>query len=240
MSDDDVLELTDLERWVNDARALVSISQWLQDSPLCHDWQGDPQSITGVILAGHELGFGPMASLDCIRKVGRKQPKPALSAIAMRGLVQRAGHRIWPAEVSDTRVVMRGRRRGEEDQAPYESEWTLERARKLGLLVRDQWQQQPRAMLIARATAEVCRLTASDVLLGMSYAVEELHDLAPGTEPVKRVRRVRRANSPQQEPTFTADPPADPPAETSAETSTETGEPETVDDPREPEIEEAV
>jgi hypothetical protein len=31
-------------------------------------------------------------------------------------------------------------------------------------------------MLVARATSEVCRLIASDVLLGLPYSVEELDD----------------------------------------------------------------
>ena len=52
------------------------------------------------------------------------------------------------------------------------------RAKGLGLLGKDNWKRQPQAMLVARATAECCRLVASDVLLGVPYAVEELEDNA--------------------------------------------------------------
>jgi hypothetical protein len=46
----------------------------------------------------------------------------------------------------------------------------------MGLLDKDQWKKQPQAMLIARATAEVCRWVASDAVMGMPYAAEELQD----------------------------------------------------------------
>jgi hypothetical protein len=99
---------------------------------------------------------------------------PAMRANAMRGLVQSKGHRITLVESTETRAIVEGQRKGE--TVPQKSIWTIDRAKKLGLVGRPNWQKQPQAMLVARATAECCRLTASDVLLGIPYAVEELQD----------------------------------------------------------------
>lgn len=131
--------------------------------------RGKPADITAAILAGQELGLQPMATLRSIDVI---QGTPALRAHAMRGLVQSHGHTVQLVEASDTRVVMRGRRAGE--RVWQSVEWTIERAQRLGLTGKDQWKKQPKTMLTARATGEICRLIASDVLYAMPYAAEEL------------------------------------------------------------------
>jgi hypothetical protein len=52
----------------------------------------------------------------------------------------------------------------------------MDRARGLGLHTKDNWKKQQGAMLVARATAECCRLVAADAILGIPYAAEELDD----------------------------------------------------------------
>src|SRR5512138_1627347 len=69
---------------------------------------------------------------------------------------------------------MSGRRAGETDW--QQVEWTIARAQQLGLTGKDQWKKQPQTMLVARATGEICRLVASDVLYAMPYVAEELRD----------------------------------------------------------------
>lgn len=80
---------------------------------------------------------------------------------------------------------------------------------------RDNYRKQPGAMLVARGTAEVCRLIASDVLLGMPYAVEELDegsDSSPSS-PAKQKPRKRTAKRQPVEPEAPAldEPPAEEP-----------------------------
>lgn len=133
--------------------------------------RGKPGDITAAILAGQELGLQPMATLRSLDVI---QGTPALRAHAMRGLVQSRGHEVELLETTDTLCRMRGRRKGAE--AWQEITWTIEQARALGLLSRDQWKKQPATMLIARATGAICRLIASDVLHAMPYASEELGD----------------------------------------------------------------
>lgn len=126
-------------------------------------------NVTAAILTGQELGLQPMAAL---RSMDIIQGVPGLRAHAMRGLVQSKGHKLVKVSSSATKVVYRGKRKG--DREWQEVEWTIERAQKLGLTVKDQWKKQPETMLIARATGEICRLIASDVLHAAPYAAEEL------------------------------------------------------------------
>jgi hypothetical protein len=138
--------------------------------------KGKPDDITAAILAGQELGLQPMAtlrSMDVINGV------PALRAHAMRGLVQSKGHKVEVVEASPTKVVMRGKRAGESKWQTVE--WTIQRAAQLQLTGRPEWKKQPQTMLINRASGEICRLIAADVLYAMPYAAEELDPVTAAT-----------------------------------------------------------
>lgn len=167
----------------------TALVAWAQEASLAYDMatklastsfvpaslRGKPGDIAAAILAGSELGLKPMATLKSIDVI---QGSPALRAHAMRGLVQAKGHEIVLVESDDTHCVMRGRRAGSE--AWQEVVWDIPRAQRMGLMGKDQWKKQPRTMLIARATGEICRLIASDVLHGMPYVAEELGDFVHG------------------------------------------------------------
>lgn len=159
-----------LVRWAYEAREANLIAQSLaKTSFVPASLRGKPLDITAAILAGQELGLQPMATL---RSMDVIQGTPALRAHAMRGLVQSRGHTVQLLESDDAHCKMRGRRSGEQEW--QEVEWTFARAQRLGLTGKDQWKKQPQTMLVARATGEICRLIASDVLHAMPYAVEEL------------------------------------------------------------------
>ena len=66
-------------------------------------------NVTAAILAGDELGLEPMAAL---RSVAVINGTPALSALALRALLQRQGHEIWLVEATNTRAIVEGRRAG--------------------------------------------------------------------------------------------------------------------------------
>lgn len=167
---------TALMEWANAARQAGLIADSLsRTSFVPASLRGKTADITAAILAGQELGLQPMATL---RSMDVIQGTPALRAHAMRGLVQSHGHEVELVESTPQICVMRGRRKGAERW--QEVTWTVERARELGLLGKDQWKKQPQTMLIARATGEICRLVASDVLYAMPYASEELDGGFPG------------------------------------------------------------
>jgi hypothetical protein len=162
---------TELMQWVESARQAYLVAESIAKTSFAGALRGKPDEITAAILAGQELGLKPMTTLKSIDVI---QGTPALRAHAMRGLIQSHGHEIELVESSDTHCVMRGRRKGAETWQTVE--WDIPRAQRLGLLGKDQWKKQPKTMLIARATGEICRLIASDALHGMPHAAEELRD----------------------------------------------------------------
>jgi hypothetical protein len=165
-------QTSELVLWAFEARQAAQIARSLAKTsfvPL--SLRNKPEDITAAILAGQELGMKPMATLRSIDVI---QGTPALRAHAQRGLVQSHGHSIQLVESTKDVCRMRGRRKGEEEW--QEVEWDLDRANGLGLLGKAEWKKQPKTMLVARATGEICRLIASDVLHAMPYNSEELRD----------------------------------------------------------------
>lgn len=174
---------SELGLWVADARGAFAVAEQLASTTFVPSaLRGKPIDVMALMMAGQELGLRPMAAF---RSIDIIQGTPALRAHAMRGMVQARGYDIEVVEADDTHCVMRGRRgRSAEWQTVT---WDLDRARRMDLLGRDQWKKQPRTMLIARATGELCRLIAADVLYAMPYATEELTD-----EPVRGTAAVER------------------------------------------------
>lgn len=161
---------TALMAWAQEADLAYQMAQKLANTSFVpQSLRGKPGDITAAILAGAELGLKPMATLKSIDII---QGTPALRAHAMRAIVQQQGHEIELVESTDTHCLMRGRRK--DSQAWQEVEWTVDRARLMGLLNKDQWKKNPKGMLVARATGELSRLIASDALHGMAYVSEEL------------------------------------------------------------------
>ncbi|MEV8403573.1 hypothetical protein [Streptomyces niveus] len=165
----------ELMEWVESARQAHLVAQSLAKTQFAGAYRGKPDEIVAAILTGQELGLQPMTALKSIDVI---QGQPALRAHAMRAIVQHQGHDIELVESTETRCVMRGRRKGSDTWQTVE--WTIQRADKLGLLGKDQWKKQPKTMLIARATGELCRLIASDALHGLPYAAEEVDGYAHG------------------------------------------------------------
>ena len=183
--------------------ATMSLVQWAEEASAAHRlaeglcatsfvpeaWRGKPVEGAAAILAGSEIGLSPMASLNAFDSIqGRATPR----AITLRAAVQSRGHQISVIESTEARCVIRGRRKGETEW--QESVWTIQRAQKLKLTGKPNWQQQPQAMLLARATAEICRMIAADAILGIPYAAEEVTDeiveaKAPGVTTVRRAQR---------------------------------------------------
>lgn len=205
-----------LMQWAMDAQQANLIAQSLaKTSFVPRSMQGKPAEVTAAILAGQELGLEPMASLRSLNII---EGTPALTAVAMRGLVQSKGHDVWLVESTETRAIVEGRRSGSEET--QRSTWTTERAKKLGLLGKQNWQKQPQAMLVARATSELCRLIAADVLVGVPYSAEELNDdFAPSIEVKPTARSAKRTvqrkplPQPEVEPELEPEPVSDEPDE---------------------------
>jgi hypothetical protein len=133
--------------------------------------RGKPEAVLACILTGHELGIGAMQSLAKIHVI---EGRPAMAAELMRAVILQHGHEFWIEETSNTRVTVGGMRAGSTRESRVT--WTLDDAKRAGLESRQNWRKFPRAMLLARATAELARAMFADVLAGISYTVEELSD----------------------------------------------------------------
>lgn len=160
--------------------------------------RGKPAAVAAAILAGRESGIGPMASLQHVHVV---EGRPTMSAEMMRALVLAAGHQIRYRDMSATRCVVEGRRRGEEE--PTTVTWSMDDAKKAGLDGKQNWRRHPRRMLQARATAELCRLAFADVIQGMAFSTEELEDdsddVAPVSADASKRRTAQRRSQPRKQ-----------------------------------------
>lgn len=106
--------------------------------------------------------------------IGDKDVKPTMTAQFMAGLVRNAGHTLreqWDAETNTATATLI---RKDDPSFEHVAVWDEEKARVAGLWESTPtWVQYPKAMLMARATSEVCRQAVSEVLMGFSYVPEE-------------------------------------------------------------------
>jgi hypothetical protein len=195
--------IAQLTQWAESAHAAHSIATSLVETSFVpQQFRGKANEATAAILAGAEVGLSPMAALRAFDII---QGTAAPRALTLRAVVQSQGHEVRVVEATETRAIVEGRRRGERDW--QRSTWTLDRAQKLALLGKDNWKKQPGAMLVARATSEVCRWIGSDAIAGIAYSSEELYDDGPveATTPAPAPARTRTM---RRTPPKTAPPPA--------------------------------
>lgn len=156
--------------------------------------RGNPAAISAAILYGDEVGLGPMQALA---KIAVIDGKPTLAAEAQRALILAAGHDLWVEEATNTRVTVAGRRK-DSDQSNRIT-WTMDDAKRANLAGKPNWRTYPRAMLLARATAELARAVFADAIGGLA-ATEEIEEQAEAateissapSEPATATRRRRR------------------------------------------------
>lgn len=135
---------------------------------------GKPNAIAAAILTGIELNMGPMESL---REVNVVKGRPTLSSGCMLARAIRAGVRVEWMESSATTSRLKLTRSG----VSYEQAWTIEDAKRAGLLDKDgPWRTYPAAMLRARAISAAVRAFCPDVIGGGGlYTPEEAADMPP-------------------------------------------------------------
>jgi len=134
--------------------------------------RGKNESVLACIMYGAELGLGPMQALNSIHVI---EGRTAMSPELMRAMVARHGHRIDVVENSNTVCEVKGIRADTGSTATVR--WTMEDAKMAGLANKNNWKTYPRAMLLARATSELCRIVFPDIIAGLSYTPEEVSSI---------------------------------------------------------------
>lgn len=168
-------------------------------------YRNDPDTVAAIILRGREIGLPPMTALAaCFSINGRV----GLYAEAQRALVLAAGHEIWFEDASGQAVTCCGRRKG--TSLVHKVIWSSDMARAAGLTTGPH-KAFPRAMLKARASAELIRDLFPDVIGGFA-AAEELTDTEPSAPVVTRAKRATPVRAAPAE-LDTAPPAWDPPGD---------------------------
>lgn len=236
--------LNRLGEWVTAARAARELVAPLVNTPFVPDAyrpKVDPRATdnekaaafdvavanaVGAILQGITLGIDPLMALQQIYIV---HGRPGMYAKMMVALVQSRGHEVWDEDVTDTRAVVCGRRKGTEHTVRIVI--TMEQARKAGWTSNQAYTKTPQDMLWSRAAARVCDRIASDVLKGIA-SVEEIRDEIKATAEVgPRTVTPRKRAAPASIEGSVEEPPLDDVAPAAAEHERAEAEPRATDAP---------
>lgn len=183
----------DVDSWIQIMRPVIALAEHIAGTEFVpKGLRNSVPATTAAMLYGREVGLPPMTALTQTHVI---EGKPSMSAEAMRALVMAAGHELIFDEATGAQVRMRARRSGSNHWT--ELAWTIDMARAAGITHKDNWKKYPRAMLIARCTADLCRMVFPDVIHGFR-AVEEFDDTLEDAEvepatPTTKVARTRKA-----------------------------------------------
>lgn len=152
------------------------LALYFQKSGLFPDLRSEAQAYVKIV-AGQELGLGPLASVSGLNVI---KGRVTFSANLLASMVKR--HPLYDYRVTDhsdriCRIVFF--QDGEEIGV---SEFTIEDAKRAGL-GGNSWSRYPKAMLFARALTQGVRWFAPDVTAGApAYSPEELEETEPSVE----------------------------------------------------------
>ena len=139
---------------------LVSTSRW-------NGTNANADNVLLIFLKGQALGLHPMTALDFIQVI---QGKAVLSPQGMLALINRSGLMtaiaVESTEIACTVHMQRG-------QMSHTETFSLEHAKGMGLVGKDNWKKQPSVMLKWRAISACCRVLFPDVIQGF-YTLEEI------------------------------------------------------------------
>lgn len=130
------------------------------------------EAVFAKLLVGREWGLGPMVSIYQIHFIEGKATLPAsiqVALVAARGL-----GRIEVVLSEDDRACVQVSRNDWQPDRHVLVTWTLEDARRAGLLDKKNWRKYPRAMLVARAQTEAIHQCFPDLLAGNVCSPDEL------------------------------------------------------------------
>lgn len=131
--------------------------------------QKNPEAAMAILLKAHELGIPAMHAFANVHFFDGKLVESAALMVGMAA--ERCAVSYEVIEWNDQKCSLLFTRPGW--SKPLPSEWTIEDAKRAGLLGKDNWRKYPKAMLLARAQAQGVRAIAPDRFAGV-YASEEM------------------------------------------------------------------
>lgn len=138
---------------------------------------GKPGKIAATVMAGHELGVGPMASLRAFHVV---EGKPTADYSFWVARLKAAGYRLKWLEKSPERVSLQLIGPDGSESAP--EVWDKARAVTAGLWGKaGPWKNHPQTMLSARAVTSAGRAFAAEVMFGC-YETDEADEIVRDAE----------------------------------------------------------
>ena len=153
----------------SDLDSTIRLSGLLAASGYFSDAKGEAQAVVKV-LAGAEMGFGPIASMTGVHVI---QGKPSIGANLIAAAVKaspRYDYRVKEntPETCEIEFFQNGDSLGV-------STFTMADAKAAGLTSKDNWRKFPRNMLFSRAMSNGVRWFCPDVMSGVTvYTPEEL------------------------------------------------------------------
>ena len=155
---------------------LSKVGQVFQKSGLFKDIKDQAQAVV-KIMAGQEMGFGPVTSMVGIHVV---QGKPMVSANLMAAALKahpRYDYRL--RELTDKKCTIEFFQREEGGKESLgEWSWTMEDAKLAGLLSNPTWKKYPRDMLFSRCMSSGIKKHTPDVFYGITtYVPGEVGEL---------------------------------------------------------------
>ena len=153
---------------LRDEMSLGDIGNVLYKSGFFADAKDASQAIVKV-LAGRELGFGPIASMTGVNVI---KGKIALSANLIAAAIKRSGkynYRVIEHTDAGCEIAF-----FEGSQEVGRSKFTIDDAKKAGLAGGTNWSKYPRNMTFARALSNGAKWYCADVFGGPIYTPDEL------------------------------------------------------------------
>ena len=147
-----------------EANNIIKWAKYVAQAPY-YQKMGGEAAIISIWLAARELGIPEMQAINgglwCV------QGRVILSAPMMNQMIWKAGHKIekitHTAEISHLRGIRK-------DGTTWEEAFTLQDAKKAGLLGKDTWAKYPRKMLFHSAMRDLCRNFFPEVIGGCDLA----------------------------------------------------------------------
>jgi len=130
-----------------------------------------PEQAIALMLVAQAEGRNPF---EAARDYHIIQGRPALKADSILARFQQAGGSVRWIELTDNKAVAEF---SHPQGGKVTIDWDLERAKRAGLLGKDNWRNYPRQMLRARCISEGVRTIYPGVCVG-TYTVEEEQDMA--------------------------------------------------------------